>query len=133
MASILPTVTRIAALQKDCTNALPFIFDACAVLMHEAGQLTISTPNAAFATKLKQQLPKLQDALLQRGWQVNVIRLKVQVGPPLEKRIIAKQIKLPRQAFSALADLTQALENSPRNEALKTALSAMLRRHRKSD
>ena len=133
IAAILPTVTRIAALQKDCANALPSIFDLCTVLILESGQLTISTPNAALATKLKQQLPKLQDALLKRGWQVNAIRLKVQVSPPLEKLTVAKQIKLPRQAISALADLTLTLENSPRNDALKSAVSAMLRRHRKTE
>ncbi len=61
MAVILPTVTRMVALQKDCVAALPAMFDACAVLQFEAGQLVLSTPNAALAAKLKQQLPKLQD------------------------------------------------------------------------
>lgn len=130
LAALLPAVTRMAALQKDCAAALPAMFDACAVLQFESNQLVLAIPNAALATKLKQQLPKLQDCLLKRGWQVNAIRLKVQVSNLIEKTVLAKQISLPMQAISALADLDQGLENSPRNEALKMAISVMLKRHR---
>ena len=130
MASILPTVTRMAALQKDCAATLPTMFDACAVLLFEAGQLVLSTPNAALAAKLKQQLPKLQDSLLKRGWQVSAIRLKVQVTKNHDKSIPSKRLSLPAQAVSALAALGNTLEDSPRNEALKAALNAMVQRHR---
>jgi hypothetical protein len=131
MAALLPTVTRMLALQKDCAALLPAMFDACAVLQLEAGQLTMATPNAALAAKLKQQLPKLQEGLLKRGWQVSAIRLKVQVTKNLEKIMPEKQLTLPARAVSALADLDQTLESSPRNAALKAALSAMIERHRK--
>lgn len=130
MAAIMPTVMRMAALQKDCAGALPAMFEACAILQFETGQLVLSTPNAAIAAKLKQQLPKLQDALQQRGWQVNAIRLKVQVTKTLEKSSPCKQLTLPQQALSALAVLADTLETSPRNEALKAAIKAMVRRHR---
>jgi hypothetical protein len=130
MAALLPAITRMAALQQDCTAILPAIFDACSVVQFESGQLVFSTPNAALAAKLKQQLPKLQEALLQRGWQVNAIRLKVQVRKIVEKAKPVKQISLPVQAVSALASLTESLDDSPRNEALKAALSAMVNRHR---
>ena len=130
MAAILPAVTRMAALQKDCAATLPAMFNACAVLQFESDQLVLSTPNAALAAKLKQQLPKLQDKLLKRGWQVNAIRLKVQVTQSLEKAAIPKHLALPEQAVSALAALAGTLEDSPRNAALRTAISAMVRRHR---
>jgi len=130
MASILPTVTRMAALQKDCSATLPAMFEACSILMFDAGQLVLSTPSAALAAKLKQQLPKLQDSLLKRGWQVSAIRLKVQVTKNLVKSVPSKQLSLPVRAVSALAELGNTLENSPRNEALKAALSAMVERHR---
>lgn len=129
MASILPTVTRMAELQKDCAAALPTMFESCVVLLFDAGQLVLATPNAALAAKLKQQLPKLQDSLLKRGWQVSAIRLKVQVTKILVKSIPSKQLSLPAQAVSALAALGNTLENSPRNEALKAALTAMVQRH----
>ncbi|WP_338016830.1 DciA family protein [Noviherbaspirillum saxi] len=132
MAALLPAITRMAALQQDCSAILPAMFDACSVIQFEAGQLVLSTPNAALAAKLKQQLPKLQEALLQRGWQVNAIRIKVQVRKLVEKAKPVKQLKLPPQAVSALASLTEALDDSPRNQALKDALSAMVNRHRRA-
>lgn len=129
MAALLPTVTRMAALQADCAAALPAMFEACAILQCEAGQLVLSTPTAALAAKLKQQLPKLQDFLLKRGWQITAIRLKVQVVASLDKAIPAKQLTLPERARSALAVLAGTLENSPRNAALIAAIEAMVRRN----
>src|SRR5438445_8601073 len=133
METISPAITRMAALQKDCTAALPSMFDACAILQFDAGQLVLSTPNTALAAKLKQQLPKLQDTLQQRGWQVSAIRLKVQMINRLENVQPTKQLVLPAQAMSALASLDDTLEESPRNQTLKAAISAMLRRHRSAE
>jgi hypothetical protein len=129
MASLLPAVTRMAALQSDCAASLPPVFAACAVLQFSAGQLVLSVPNAAVAAKLKQQLPKLQENLAQRGWQVNAIRLKVQVTNIAEKLHKNKQLVLPSRAISSLASLGEALEDSPRNDALKAAIRAMVERH----
>jgi hypothetical protein len=129
MAVLLPTVTRMVALQKDCAATLPAMFDTCAVLQFESGQLVLSTPTAALAAKLKQQLPKLQEGLLQRGWQISAIRLKVQLVNNREKPVLSKQLTLPGQAIAALANLDSTLEDSPRNEALKAAITAMMRRH----
>lgn len=130
MASLLPAVQRLAELQKDCSAILPALFDVCSVLHFDSSQLSVATPNAALASKLKQQLPKLQEGLSKRGWQVNSIRLKVQVGKIAERAIPKKQIVLPSQALSAIAELRESLEDAPRNDALKAALDAMLRRHR---
>jgi len=117
-------------LQKDCTSVLPALFEVCSVMQFEAGQLVLATPNAAVATKLKQQLPKLQDNLLKRGWQVSAIRIKVQLGKVAEKQQPQKQLVLPRKAISALAELKDSLESSRGNEALAAAISRMLNRHR---
>lgn len=130
MAAILPAVTRMAALQKDCAAALPAMFNACAVLQFTSDRLLLATPNAAVAAKLKQQLPKLQDYLIKRGWQVSAICLKVQAGKNIEKPSPPKQLMLPDQALSALASLDGELEDSPRNAALKAAVAAMIGRHR---
>jgi len=130
LSALLPTVARMAALQKDCAATLPAMFDTCTVLQFESDQLTLATPNAAIAAKLKQQLPKLQGELLKRGWQVSAIRLKVQVSNNLEQVNVSKSLTLPVQAVSALAELELELEESPRNAALKAALSVMLKRHR---
>ncbi|MES2932011.1 MAG: DciA family protein [Pseudomonadota bacterium] len=130
MAALLPTLTRVISLQKDCAKILPSMFDACDVLQLDSGQLTLATPNAALATKLKQQLPKLQEELGKLGWQVNVIRLKVQVGKMPAKSIPSRELALPALAVTAFAELGQALEASPRNEALRAALMAMVARRR---
>ena len=130
MAAILPTLTRLIALKKDCMANLPAMFDVCDVLQFDAGQLILATPNGALATKLKQQLPKLQEQLIKLGWQVSAIRLKVQVTKIPEKSTYSKQLTLPSRAVSAFAELGAALEESPRNAALKAALDAMVRRPR---
>jgi hypothetical protein len=130
LAALLPTVARMAALQKDCAALLPAMFEACDVLQYDADQLVLSTPNAALAAKLKQQLPKLQAHLIKGGWQVNAIRIKVQVGKPRASAVFIKQIELPPQALSAFDQLGKTLENSPRNQTLIAALKAMVARHR---
>jgi hypothetical protein len=132
MATLLPAVMRINTVQKDCSALLPALFDACSVIQFEAEHLVLATPNAALATKLKQQLPKLQDGLLKRGWQVSAIRIKVQVSKFSEKVSPPKQVVLSAQGLSALAMLNESLENSPHNQALKAALSNMLKRHAKA-
>jgi hypothetical protein len=130
MATLLPAVARLAALQKDCAVILPALFENCSVMHFDAGQLVLATPNNALAARLKQQLPKLQDSLLKRGWQVSAIKIKVQVGHIFQQATPQKQIALPRQAFGALAGLNESLEDSARNAALKAAISTLLKRHR---
>lgn len=129
MATLLPAVARMAALQKDCTALLPALFETCSVMQYDAGQLVLATPNNALAARLKQQLTKLQDGLLHRGWQISAIKIKVQVGNISDKAISRKQIALPSQALSALETLNKSLESSPGNAALKEAISTMLKRH----
>lgn len=130
MAAILPGVTRMVALQKACAVALPAMFDACAVVQFDSHQLVLSTPNAALASKLKQQLPKLQESLLGQGWQVNAIRLKVQVARANPRATRAAPPDLPPIATSAFAALGAALPDSPRNQALKAAIDTMVRKRR---
>ena len=129
MAALLPAVARMASLQKDCAAILPALFETCSVMQYEAGQLVLATPNNALAAKLKQQLTKLQDGLLNRGWQVSAIKIKVQVGNISEKTTQKKQIVLSSQALGALETLIKSLESSPGNAALKAAISTMLKRH----
>lgn len=130
LAALLPAVTRMADLQKDCASLLPASFGNCSVIQYSGGQLVISTPNAAIAAKLKQQLPKLQEGLGKMGWQVSSIRLKVQVAQSLSKSIPSKQLQMPATALGALSELERNLETSPRNAALKAALAALVKRHK---
>lgn len=129
MAALLPAITRMASLHKNCAAVLPAMFKSCDVMNFDNGQLVLSTPNAALAAKLKQQLPKLQEHLLKGGWQVNAIRIKVQVGRTDTAPAVKRQLALPALAVTAFADLHAMLEDSPRNQSLKTALENMVRRN----
>lgn len=130
MGALLPALARLTQLQKECAALLPETFHACTVVQFEAGCLVFSAPNAALAAKLKQRLPKVQEALLNRGWQVDSIRVKIKVAtadnPPAPSR---KEKHLPKHALSALSELERQLETSPRNAALKAAIQTMLERH----
>lgn len=130
LGRLLPAAERMAALEKTCVAALPAMFGSCAVLHYEAGQLLLAAPNAALASKLRQQLPKLQSILQKHGWEVNAIRIKVQVGKSLDKSTTSKQLALSVRALAAFDALDQTLEPSARNAGLKAALQAMLQRHR---
>jgi len=131
MSALLPAVTRMAALQKDCAAVLPAMFAHCHVLQFEDSQLVLSVPNAALATRMKQQTPKLQGELLQRGWQVNAIRLKVQVAKIPSKSSTSSKPALSPKALSAFEELSAALDDSPRNRALKAALATMMQHQRR--
>lgn len=128
MAALLPALSRMNTLQKACASTLPAMFTACEILNFEAGALVMSAPNAALAARLKQQLPKLQDRLQKDGWQVNSIRIKVQVGriapPPAPKRVL----ELTDSALSSFAELSSSLSADPRSQGLKDAIDAMIRR-----
>lgn len=129
LSGLLPTVTRLVALQRDCSALLPSMFDTCTIMQFEDGQLIIGTPSSAIASKLKHQLRKLQEGLLQRGWEVNAMRIKVQVGNGLEKSVTSKRLSLSDQAVSAFENLHQSLESTPRNADLLAALTSLLQRH----
>lgn len=128
MAALLPALSRMATLQKTVAAGLPAMFAACEILHFEAGVLVMSSPNAALAARLKQQLPWLQDRLQKDGWQVNSIRIKVQVGrmapPPTPKRVL----ELTDNALSSFAELSSTLSSDPRSQGLKDAIDAMIRR-----
>lgn len=128
MAALLPALARMGTLQRSVAAALPTMFAACQILQFEAGVLVMSAPNAALAARLKQQTPKLQDRLLKDGWQVNSIRIKVQVGkmapPPVQKRVL----ELTDGALSSFAELSSTLASDPRSQGLKEAIDAMIRR-----
>lgn len=132
LATLLPAAARLVALQKDCAAILPTQFAWCSPLAFENGQLTIAIPNAALAAKLKQQLPKLQDNLLKRGWQVIAIRLKVQVVTEVAKPAKIPHPGLPVGAVAAFAQLENALEKTPQNSALKAALKNLVKKRTQS-
>lgn len=130
LAALMPTVNRLVALQKDCAAALPAMFQHCDILQFEGGQLVLATPNAAVASKLKQQLPKLQVELEKRGWQISAIKLKVQVTKSLPPVVHTTGLVLPPRAVEAMDELSEALPASKQNTALIAALRRLVKRRR---
>ena len=130
MAMLLPAIERMAALQKDCAAVLPTMFKYCEILSFDQGALLLSTPNAALAAKLKQQIPKLQETLAKRGWQVSGVKLKVQMTKPAEIKEQMRALSLTEAAVSAFDELSNTLEETPQNATLIAALRAMVARRR---
>jgi hypothetical protein len=130
MAAMLPAIQRMAALQKDCATALPAMFKYCEILAFEDGQLTLSLPNASLAAKLKQQVPKLQETLARRGWQVTAVKLKVQMSKPAEIKEQMRSLSLSEAAVEAFDQLGTDLEQTSQNADLIAALRAMVARRR---
>ncbi|WP_343730140.1 DciA family protein [Duganella sp.] len=130
MAALLPAVERMARLQKDCAHCLPAMFKHCEILAFEDGQLVLSLPTTALAAKLKQQLPKLQETLAQRGWQVRGVKLKVQMTKPSQIKEKMRSLELPPAAVEAFDELSEKLEASAQNSALIEAVKAMVARRR---
>lgn len=132
MASLLPTAMRMARLQKDCAAALPSTFGHCDVLSFHDSALVLAVPNSAVAARVKQQLPKLQALLRQRGWQVESVRLKVQVTratPPGEPM---RTLEMPPTAVQAFEQLGEALPDTPQNAQLVAAIRALAARRRQA-
>ncbi len=130
IAHLWPTITTNTALQKECAAVLPQLFTYCQVLQLESEQLIIAAPSAAFASKLKQQLPKLQVALQKGGWKIQSIRIKVQTHQILPTQSASKQCHFSDSARLAFSTLEKNLTPSKHNNDLLMALRTLLARHR---
>jgi hypothetical protein len=125
LASLLPAATRMAGLQKDVKVILPPMYAGCDVLSLQEGVLTLAVPSSAVAAKLKQQVPKLQAALQKKGWQLESVRIKIQVGrslPPQQEGLKPSSLELPPTAVQAFEELGDALPESPQNAQLIAAI-----------
>ncbi len=130
MASLLPAAMRMASLQKDCAAALPAMFLNCDVLSFEQAHLVLAVPSSAVAAKLKQQVPKLQNALHKAGWQIEDIKLKVQVTRAIPPVVHTRPLVLPNTALTAFEALGDALAPTAQNATLIAALKAVAAKRR---
>lgn len=130
LASLLPAANRMARLQADCAQALPAIFNNSDVLSFQGGVLTLAVPSSALAARLKQSLPKLQATLVGRGWQVESMRIKVQVTRALPDRPQMRTLELPATAVQAFEELADSLPDNKQNHDLVAALRALAAKRR---
>ncbi|ALK95874.1 hypothetical protein AB595_23440 [Massilia sp. WF1] len=134
MASLLPVATRMAGLQKDVKAILPPMYAGCEVLSLQEGVLTLAVPSSAVAAKLKQQAPKLQSTLQAKGWQVESVRIKIQVGRALPARdevMKPSSLELPPTAVQAFEELGESLPESPQNAPLIAAIRRLAEKRKK--
>lgn len=100
----------------------PYLASTCQVLGLYLGTLSIAVANATVAAKLRQLSPELVIMLQNRGCEVSVIRVKVQVAYPAEPPKTTPR-RLGFAAQNALQELSHNLGDSP----LKLALEKMAR------
>ena len=122
MASLLPAAMRMARLQSDCAAILPVIAGNTDVIAFHEGTLVLAVPSSAVAARMKQMVPKLQTALAAKGWPVESIRLKVQVGRAMPEKPQMRTLELPPTAVQAFEDLAESLEETSQNKDLVAAL-----------
>jgi hypothetical protein len=128
MAALLPAATRMASLQKDVRLILPPMYANCEALAIQDGVLSLAVPSSAVAAKLKQQVPKLQAALQKKGWQVESVKIKIQVGralPAEPEGLKPSSLTLPPTAVQAFEELGDALPASPQNAPLIAAIKRL--------
>jgi hypothetical protein len=130
MAALLPTAMRMGRLQNDCAAILPAMFANCDVLSFQEGALVLAVPSSAVAARLKQQLPKLQSALQQRGWQVESTKLKVQVTRAMPQQVEMRTLELPPTAVDAFEELGEALADTAQNATLIAAIKSLAAKRR---
>lgn len=130
IAGLLPKAMRMASLQQDCAAILPAMFSNCDVLSYQEGVLVLAVPSSAIAARLKQQLPKLQATLQQRGWQVESMRVKVQVTRAFVPEPPKPNPDLPPNAVKAFEELGESLENTAQNAPLIAAIRSLAAKRR---
>ena len=93
----------------------------------DGGMLSIYADHGAAAAKLRQLIPNLIAALAQHGIPVAAVRVKVRTPAIHDRHRTADKAPLSPAALQQLSNLHQQLEDG----SLKTALSALLNRHRR--
>ena len=134
LASLLPTALRVGNLQRDVKVILPPMYAGCDVLSFQDATLTLAVPSSAVAAKLKQQLPKLQAGLQKKGWQVDNVRIKIQMRPnvPVREEPKPSTLTLPSTAVEAFEELGDSLPETPQNAALIAAIKRLAERRKKT-
>lgn len=119
-------VDRLLALQGHLAAACPRI--PLTVVSLDEQTLTVSTPNAAWAARLRQMTPTLLAVVHQDCAQVNRIRIVPQRRAEAAARpAVAPRAAVPARALGEMAELMSGLEGSP----LKQALANLIRRQRR--
>ena len=132
LAALMPTALRVGNLQRDVKAILPPMYAGCDVLSFQEATLTLAVPSSAVAAKLKQQVPKLQAGLQKKGWQVDNVRIKIQMRPtvPVREEPKPSTLTLPLTAVEAFEQLGETLPETQQNAALIAAIKRLAERRK---
>ena len=122
--NLLPAAARILELRQDLLAIVPAVLrETCEVAEFTDDTLSLRVSSAGAAAKLRQMLPRLREGLLDRGWKVNAIRLRVQAFASFELSSSCasgtKHGQMPDDALAAFGKLDETLDDSPLREAIR--------------
>lgn len=129
--SLARRAQQAAVLQQAYSEiAPPALLPMSRVGALSAGRLTLFADSGSVAAKLKQVSPSLLLKLQERGLEVNLIEVRVQVreGPTRPPEVDKKRRKISDQTLGQLYGLAQALAPSPLREALENLLARQRRK-----
>lgn len=128
-ANILATAQNLLDAEQEARRVLPpGLASVCRVARIDKQSMTLAVPSAAYASKLRQLVPRIKTRINEAGWNVNEITVRVQgalvhrPAPPFQKTAEP----LGSVALNAFSELRDAVEPGP----LSDAIQQLLRRHR---
>lgn len=129
LKSLARQAQRLRDLEQFLVEALPSaLASASRVANLKAGTLVVLADNAAVAAKLRQLAPRLLQHYKERGIEVTVLRVEVQVKPhKINDEDDVTNRALPPDAIKNFERLSERLPASP----LKTAVTRLLERRRR--
>ena len=92
LGMLLPTLERLAALEKACIAALPALFETCVVLQFEAGQLVLGAPNAALASKLSSNYPNCKIFYNNKDGRLTQSASKCKLGKSMKNQALPSKL-----------------------------------------
>jgi hypothetical protein len=130
LKSLARQAQRLRDLEQFLIEALPSaLASASRVANLKTGTLVVLADNAAVAAKLRQLAPRLLQHLKERGLEVTLLRVEVQVKPrKIKDEDDVTKRPLPPDAIKDFERLSESLPASP----LKSAVTRLVARRRKS-
>ena len=127
---MLPAAQRLLRLREDLFALMPAALrEICDVSGVDDETVVLRVSSAGAAAKIRQTLPRIRDGLIDRGWKVNAIRIRVQPRISYNDSRSWKAsatTSIPQRGMEAFAALSARLEDS----SLKSAVDRLLRRRR---
>lgn len=127
--TLLPTAQRMLELRQDVLALLPATLGESCEVSESDGAVSLRVASAGVAAKLRQTLPRVERGLIERGWQVSAIRIRVQPRTIDDAPVTVTPRNgpdMPADAIEAFASLGREVPDSP----LKDAIERLVRRRR---